>query len=158
MNIKHLIWLFLILGFSTGAFTQEIAKDTVAKKDTTIVQKLREIVKVVVKDTIPRKETEKDTLLETKLDGKFYGFRQFTHETFLFVQTPARWHKTDWFRFGLVLTATAAAMSLDGTFNYVTQTHQSYYYTVPVIIGNIYGQWYFTGTLTAISVGYTLLN
>lgn len=160
MNIKHLIWLFLFLpfGVSTGLFAQEIAKDTVIKKDTTIVQKLGKIVQVVVKDTVPRKETEKDSLLEKKLDGKFYGFRQFEHETFLFAETPARWHKTDWLRVGIVLTATALTMSLDHTFNYVTQTHQSYYYTVPVIIGNIYGEWYFTAALASISVGYTLIT
>ena len=160
MNIKHLIWLFLFLpfGFSMSAFAQEIVKDTIIKKDTTIVQKLEKIVQVVVKDTIPRKETQKDSLLEKNLDTVFYGFRQFKHETFLFLETPARWHKTDWFRFGLVLTATAVTMSLDHTFNYVTQTHQSYYYTVPVIIGNIYGEWYFTAALTSISVGYTLIT
>jgi membrane-associated phospholipid phosphatase len=154
--MKHLIGLFLL--FSIGISAQEITKDTITKKDTTIIQKLGKIVQVVVKDTVPRKETEKDSLVEKKLDGKFYGFRQFEHETFLFVETPARWHKTDWLRFGLVLTATAVTMSLDHTFNYVTQTHQSYYYTAPVIIGKIYGEWYFTGTLTAISVGYTLIT
>jgi len=137
---------------------QEIAKDTIIKKDTTLVQKLGKIVQLVIKDTISRKETKKDSLLQKKSDRKFYGFSQFKYETVLFVETPTRWHKADWLRFGLVLTATAATMSLDHTFNYVTQTHQNSYYTVPVVIGNIYGEWYFTGTLTAISFGYTLIT
>ncbi len=137
---------------------QEIARDTITKKDTSIVQKLGRIVQLVVTDTISKKETPKDSLLEKKLDTIFYGFRQFTHETFLFIETPIKWHRTDWARFSLIAAATVAIMPLDQNFDYVTQTHKSYYYTVPVIIGKIYGEWYFTGTLIAVSAGYTLIT
>src|SRR6185312_4097293 len=160
MNIKHLIWLFLLVlfGFSINGSSQEIAKDTIAKKDTTIVQKLEKIVQLVIEDTISKKETKKDSLLEKKLDKKFYGFLQFKHETSLFIETPIKWHKTDWARLGLIVAATVAIMPLDQNFDYVTQTHKSYYYTLPVVIGNIYGEWYFTGTLIAVSAGYTLMT
>src|SRR4029077_18798307 len=105
-HITKLIFV-LLLGITTSISAQEIVKDTAAKKDTTIGQKIGTLTKTIIKDTVPKTETKKDTLLEKKLEKRFYGFRQFEHESFLFIEAPIRWHKTDWFRVGLTIAVTA---------------------------------------------------
>jgi len=150
--------LFFLILFSTHITAQEIVKDSVPQKDTTVRQKIQTIVRLIIKDTVSRKETAKDTLLEQQFDNKLYGFRQFRHETVLFAETPVKWHKADWLRLGVTVAATAIVMPFDQVFCSEVQSHQSHYYTVPVIIGRIYGSSYFTGTLVAVSLGYTLIT
>jgi membrane-associated phospholipid phosphatase len=157
--VWHIRLLILcIIGFSTDVCSQGIIKDTASKKDTTVEQKIEKIVLFVIKDTLPRKETAKDTILEERLNNTRYGFRQFEHETFLFAEAPARWHKTDWLRVGMVIGITAAIMPFDRTFSNIMQSNQNHYYTVPVIIGRVYGAWYFFGSVTAVSVGYAIYS
>ncbi len=151
-NIGLLLLFFI--GFSTGLLAQGGAKDTVPKKDTT---KLDKLVQTIIKDTTPRKETKKDTILEKKLEKHFYGIRQFTHETYLFLATPTRWHKSDWFRVGLTLAGTAAFMPFDMRITNTTQGQQRYYYSVPVVGGRMYGEWYSIGIVTAAFGGYGIL-
>ncbi|HTB30947.1 MAG TPA: phosphatase PAP2 family protein [Bacteroidia bacterium] len=150
--------LFLFIKLSTGVSAQDITKDTTSNKDTTIGQKLRTLVKFVTVDTVPRRETAKDTILEKKFDGKGYSFRQFEHETFLFAESPGKWHPKDWLRIGLVITLTVAIIPLDQYISNITQGHQSNYYIVPVILGRIYGAWYFNVAVTTAMVGYGILK
>ena len=145
---KPLILLFI--GISTGVFAQ----DTIHKKDTTRVGK---IILAVIKDTVPRKETKKDIIIEKKLNKHFYGVPQFAHETYLFIATPTRWHEADWLRVGATIAITAAIMPIDQTLNKATQGNQHYYYSVPVVGGRIYGEWYTIGTVTAIFGGFGIL-
>jgi hypothetical protein len=158
--MKYLIWLLLLFFFlnSRCVSAQDIPKDTISKKDTTIGQRLRTLVQFVIKDTVPRKEAGKDTVLENKMDGKGYSFRQFEHETFLFAEAPARWHPKDWLRIGLVITLTVAVIPFDQYISNITQGHQSNYYIVPVILGRIYGSWYFNVAVTTVMVGYGILK
>jgi hypothetical protein len=158
--LKHLIELSFILFvlISTGIVAQQPIKDSILKKDTTVVQKLKALVQYVIKDTIPRKETQKDTLLENEYQGRVYSFRQFKHETILFGETPLKWHSKDWVRVGVVVVLTAAIIPFDHTVSNVTQGHQSNYYIVPVILGRIYGSWYFNAAAITASVGYTVLT
>ena len=147
--------LFLLsLGISDGLNAQNIAKDTVPKKDTTKFDKL---VQTVVKDTVPRKETKKDTILEKKLEKHFYGVRQFTHETYLFIATPTRWHTADWIRVGAVVAIAAVIMPFDRPINKAMQGNQHYYYSVPIVAGRVYGEWYSIGLVTAAFGGYGIL-
>ena len=148
--------LFIVIATSTKA--QQTVTDTIPKKDTTIGQKLKMLVQYVIKDTVSRKETKKDTLLEKTFDGRVYSRRQFEHETFLFVETPAKWHNKDWIRVGLVIVITAAIIPFDQYISNVTQGHQSNYYIVPVELGRIYGSWYFNLAVVGGSVGYTFFT
>lgn len=150
--MKKSIWVLLLLFI--GISTSLTAQDTLPKKDTTKVEK---IIREVVKDTVPRKETKKDTILEKKLEKRFYGIGQFTHETYLFVATPTRWHAADWLRVGAVLAITAAIMPLDRTINSSMQGNQHYYYSVPIVAGRVYGEWYTIGAITAAFGGYGIL-
>jgi membrane-associated phospholipid phosphatase len=147
-TIKYLLLFFI--GISTGI----AAQDTIHKKDTTQVGK---IILAIVKDTVPRKETKKDTILEHKLEHHFYGIRQFTHETYLYVATPTRWRVADWLRVGATLAITAAIMPFDQTLNKATQGNQRYYYSVPIVAGRVYGEWYSIGLVTAVFGGYGIL-
>jgi len=151
--MKYITSLFLLLfiGISTGIFAQ----DTIPKKDTS---KLEKVVKLIIKDTTPRKETKKDTILEKKLEKSFYGVPQFAHETYLFVAAPTRWHKADWFRVGLVAVGMAAIMPFDEKITNATQGNQHYYYSAPVVGGRIYGEWYTIGSMTAIFAGIGIIK
>jgi membrane-associated phospholipid phosphatase len=151
------IWLFFLLLFGVAAnvSAQGIKKDTAKKKDTTLLKK---VTQAIIKDTVPRKESKKDTLLEKKLERRFYGFRQFEHETFLFIKTPLVWRKSDWFRVGLVAATTVAIMPFDLTITNSTQGQQHYYNSVPIVGGRIYGEWYTIGTVTALFGGFGIIT
>jgi len=158
MKFKVCIFLLCFIGISTIASAQVIVKDTTTTKDTTLGKKLEKIGHEVVKDTVLSKESKKDTVLEKKLEKKYYSFHQFEHETVLFVETPARWHSRDWLRLGIVLGATAAIMPLDQNLMAATQKPpQHYYYSVAVVGGRLYGEWYTIGTVTALFAGYGIL-
>jgi len=148
-----LLFLIVVL-FSTSTVAQEIAKDTVPDKDTT---KLGKLVQVIVKDTVTRKESAHDSAVENKLDMKYYGIKQFSHETALFIETPGRWTKADWLRVGVVLAGTAAFMPFDQRITNMAVGNQHYLYSVSVVGGRLYGEWYTIGTLTAAFAGYGIL-
>jgi membrane-associated phospholipid phosphatase len=154
--MKHIIKLLLALfiAASANSFGQGVVKDTVPKKDTT---KLEKLIKAVVADTVTRKETAADSAEERKLEMKYYGFRQFGHETVLFIEGPARWHPADWVRVGLVLAGTAAFMPFDQRITNLALGKQRYLYSIPVVAGRVYGEWYSIGSLTAIFGGYGIL-
>jgi len=156
MKYYILSFIFLINLLPATSLAQEIVKDTTSKRDTTVGQKIKAIVQYVIKDTVSRKETPKDSIIESKYAGKVYSFRQFEHETFLFVEGPAKLHNKDWLRIGLVIVITSAVIPFDQYISNVTQGHQSNYYTVPVILGRIYGSWYFNLATIGGSVGYTI--
>src|SRR6185312_1216746 len=148
---------FLLFAIISPISAQKIIKDT-AKNDTAAGLKLGKIVQLVIKDTIPKKEAKKDTLFEKKLEGKVYSLPQFGHESFLFVKEPARWHKADWLRLGLIAATTVAIMPFDVKIANVTQNNQHTYYDLPVEAGRIYGEWYFTASVATVFVGYGVLK
>ncbi len=154
MKTKIALLFLLLFGLLSPVFSQVNPKDT-TKKDTT---KLGKIVKTIIKDTTPRKEeNKKDTLIEKKLERHFYGIRQFGHETYLFAKTPFHWRTTDWERVGITLAGTAAFLPFDKSLNKLSQGNQRYYYSVPVVGGRVYGEWYTIGTVTAAFGGYGIL-
>jgi len=156
--MKYSIWVFIFIGLSSGAFAQNVAKDTAAAKDTAGGLKLNKIVQLIIKDTVPKKDAEEDTLLEKKFEGKKYSINQFGHETYLFVKEPARWHKADWLRLGAITIATAAIIPFDQQIADITQDNKHAYYDLPVEAGRIYGEWYFTASVATIFVGYGILK
>jgi hypothetical protein len=156
--MKHIYWFFLLfIGISITVSAQNIVKDTIAK-DSTASLTLGKIVKLIIKDTVPKTDAEEDTLLERKFEGKAYSLNQFTHETYLYVKEPARWHTSDWLRLGLVFVTTAAIIPFDQRIANATQNNQHTYYDLPVEAGRIYGEWYFTASVGAVFVGYGILR
>ena len=154
--MKYYFGLFLL--FSIASSAQQPIKDTASKNDTASGLKLGKIVQLVIKDTVPKKEAQKDTLYEKKLEGKVYSLRQFEHESFLFIKEPARWHQSDWLRLGLIAATTVAIIPLDIKIANITQNNQRAYYDLPVEAGRIYGEWYFTASVATVFVGYGVLK
>jgi membrane-associated phospholipid phosphatase len=110
------------------------------------------IAQDVKKDTIPETKGEK------KQESKHYNVTQFAHETFMFFKQPVRWQGNDWLKIGIVTAATLSAMTLDKTAVNATQGHQKYYYSVPVVAGRVYGEWYSIGAVAAVFGCYGILN
>ncbi len=89
--------------------------------------------------------TTPETPKEKKLENKPYSFRQFFHETALFVKQPTKWQRKDWIKAGVVTLATFAIMPFDERITNATQGEQRYYYSAPIVGGRIYGEWYSIG-------------
>jgi membrane-associated phospholipid phosphatase len=102
-------------------------------------------------DTIP------PTKGEVKQEKKFYNLNQFLHETFLFASSPVRWNKYSWIRLGVAVGVTAAIMPLDNAITKLAEGNQKYYYSVPIVGGRVYGEWYSIGIVTAGFAVYGLL-
>jgi len=154
MRTKISLLFLILLGLTTHAFSQVTTPADTAKKDTSKITKL---VKTIINDTTQRKESRKDTLLEKKLEKKFYSPRQFVHETFLYVETPFHWRSTDWIRVGITLATVAAIMPFDQRITNSTQGDQHFYSSVPIIAGYEYGEWYSIGAVTAAFATYGIL-
>jgi len=129
MFYRLLISIIFIINFQTTVFTQ-----------------------VERKDTIPETKGEK------KQEYKHYNVTQFAHETFMFFKQPVRWQGSDWLKIGVVTAATLSVMTLDKTAFNATQGHQRYYYSVPIVAGRVYGEWYSIGAVSAVFGCYGILN
>jgi membrane-associated phospholipid phosphatase len=106
-------------------------------------------------------EAKKDTVPETKGEKKQeykpYSLTQFGHETFLFIKQPTTWKGKDLLRVGIITAATIAVMPLDETIVNSTQGHQRYYYSVPIVGGRVYGEWYAIGGVAGVFGIYGLI-
>lgn len=94
---------------------------------------------------IAKKEITPETKGEKKQEKRLYSFSQFGHETYLFIKQPITFKGKDWLRVGAVTASTIATMSLDKTIFTHIQGNQRYYYSVPVVAGRVYGEWYSIG-------------
>jgi membrane-associated phospholipid phosphatase len=102
-------------------------------------------------DSIPATKEEK------KQERKFYNPKQFIHESWLFVKSPVTWDKYNWIRFGAAIGVTAALMPLDQTIARMASNNQQYYYSIPIVSGRVYGEWYSIGLVTVGFTSYGLL-
>src|ERR1700722_16078565 len=134
MKTKISLLFILFFGITTHAFSQETPKDT-TKKDTTIGQKLGKAVQAIGNYVLPPKEEDEDEVcysdrcvFEQKMSTGNYSVGQFTHETFLYLGAPARWHKKDFLHAGLIIAGTLAFMPFDESLNKLSQGNQRYYY------------------------------
>jgi hypothetical protein len=92
-----------------------------------------------------KKETKPETKAEKKQEKRVYSATQFIHESYLFVKQPTLWKGSDWLKVGIVTASTIAVMPLDQAIINSTQGQQRYYYSVPVVGGRVYGEWYSIG-------------
>jgi membrane-associated phospholipid phosphatase len=137
MSEKKFILILFFFIFQLGTFAQEVKKDTIPqKKDENLLEKKE--------TTIPETKGEKAQ------EYKPYNLTQFGHETFLYVKQPVLWKGKDWLRVGVVVAGTFAIMPLDQTITDATQGKQRYYYSVPIVAGRVYGEWYSIGGVAAV--------
>jgi membrane-associated phospholipid phosphatase len=88
-----------------------------------------------------------ETKVEKQEAKRIYSLAQFGRESFLWVRQPTLWRGGDWLKLGIVAAATAAAMPFDQKIMNATNDGQRYYYSVPVVAGRIYGEWYSIGAV-----------
>lgn len=153
---KFLILFLFIITIQTLTIAQEVKKDTVSEMKGEIKPENKE----QKKDSIPETKGEKkeeikestipETKGEKKEEGRIYSLPQFAHETYLYAKQPFLWTGRDWLRVGAVAAATFAVMPLDQTISNSTQGHQRYYYSVPIVAGRVYGEWYSIGGVAAL--------
>jgi membrane-associated phospholipid phosphatase len=166
IRMKYIIraFIFLFIGISYGINAQNNSQDTVPKKDSALKKELGKIIKSVGDYVAPEKDADEDSvcysdrcIFDQRLATGVYGFRQFTHETVLFIESPTRWHKKDFIRLSAVIVGIAAILPFDQKIANMTQGNQHDYYSVAVVGGRVYGEWYSIGTVTAIFAGYGIL-
>jgi len=91
------------------------------------------------KDTIPETKEEK------KQEKRKYNLAQFGKESYLFIKQPVQFNGRMWLKIGVITAATLAVMPLD---NKITNSHRPerpYYYSIPIVAGRVYGEWYSIG-------------
>jgi len=108
-----------------------------------------------IQSSIFAQERKVDTIPETKLEKKQakkknYSLGQFAHESYLFIKEPATWKGSDWLVVGAVTAGTVSIMTLDKTTRNLTQGQQHYYYSIPIVGGRVYGEWYSIGGVAGV--------
>jgi membrane-associated phospholipid phosphatase len=106
---------------------------------------------------IAKIETKPETKAEKKQEKRLYSLSQFGHETYLFIKQPTTFKGRDWLRVGVVTASTISVMTLDKTIVKLTQGNQHYYYSVPVVGGRVYGEWYSIGGVAGVFGLYGLI-
>jgi membrane-associated phospholipid phosphatase len=72
-----------------------------------------------------------------------YDFSQFGNETWSFIKQPTKWEGSDWLKLGLTGAGTFLIMeTADQPIRDVVLKNQQYYNSVPITIGNVWGDWY----------------
>jgi membrane-associated phospholipid phosphatase len=71
-----------------------------------------------------------------------YTFIQFAHETVDFVEQPVKWDGDDYLKIGLIGAGTGLIMLADQPIRKEVLKNRSYYYSVPIVAGRMYGELY----------------
>ena len=71
-----------------------------------------------------------------------YTFPQFANETVDFVKQPVKWEGDDYLKFGLLGIGTGLIMFADQPIRTAVLRDRSYYYSVPIVVGRMYGELY----------------
>jgi membrane-associated phospholipid phosphatase len=122
--IKKLLFSFLvIITFQSSIIAQEAKHDTIA-------------------GTKGKLDVAPETRKEKQEEKRLYSFSQFGRESVLFIKQPLRWKGKDWLTVGGLAAGTALLTLADQPLRNATQGDQNYYYSVPVVAGRVYGEWY----------------
>ena len=73
-----------------------------------------------------------------------YNFAQFRDETVDFIKQPVKWEGNDWLKLGLIGAGTILVMQADQPIRDALMKDQSYYKSVPVEFGKLWGETYST--------------
>ena len=88
-----------------------------------------------------------ETKAEKAQEKKPYSLSQFGHESYLALKQPTLWKRSDWLKLGIVTAGVLAVMPFDQAMMNATQGEQRYYYSVGVVGGRVYGEWYTIGSV-----------
>ncbi len=76
-----------------------------------------------------------------------YNFTQFRDETVDFIKQPVKWEGNDWLRLGLIGAGTFLVMQADQPIRDGLMKDQSYYKSLPIEFGRLWGETYSTAIL-----------
>ena len=72
-----------------------------------------------------------------------YNFSQFGNETWNFIKQPTKWDGSDWLKIGIISAGTFLILeTADQPIRDVVLKNQQYYNSLPIKIGNTWGDWY----------------
>ena len=81
--------------------------------------------------------------LQDPVQNLKYNLAQFGNESWDFIKQPIKWSGNDWFKLGLIGASTFLILeTADEPIRDVVLKNQQYYNSVPIKIGNIWGDWY----------------
>ena len=84
-----------------------------------------------------------NSVLQDSIQQFKYNFSQFGNETWDFIKQPTKWDGSDWLKLGLIGAGTFLILeTADEPVRDVVLKNQQYYNSVPIKIGNIWGDWY----------------
>ncbi|MFA7418062.1 MAG: phosphatase PAP2 family protein [Melioribacteraceae bacterium] len=84
-----------------------------------------------------------DPELHDSVQQSKYDFNQFGRETLGFTIQPTKWNGGDWLTFGLVSASTFLMIkTADEPIRNGILKNQQYYNSIPIKIGNMWGDWY----------------
>jgi membrane-associated phospholipid phosphatase len=79
-----------------------------------------------------------------------YNFSQFGNESWDYLKQPTKWNGSDWLKIGLISATTFLVIeTADEPIRDVVLKNQQYYNSIPIKIGNIWGDWYPTVILAS---------
>lgn len=83
-------------------------------------------------------------ICESSLFGQQkFSFSQFGNESWDFIKQPTKWDGSDWLKLGLVSAATILLIhTADQPIRDVVLRNQQFYNSLPIKIGNMWGDWY----------------
>lgn len=87
-----------------------------------------------------------------------YNLSQFANELFDFIKQPAKWEDNDWLKLGLVGAGTFLAMQADQPARDAVMKDRSYYSSVPVEFGKLWGETYSTAIVAGVFGIHGLLS
>jgi len=84
-----------------------------------------------------------NSVLGNSVQQNKYNFSQFGNETWDFIKRPTKWDGGDWLKLGLVSAATFLIIkTADQPIRDAVLKDPQYFNSVPIKIGNIWGDWY----------------
>jgi membrane-associated phospholipid phosphatase len=87
-----------------------------------------------------------------------YTFYQFESETVNFVEQPAKWDGADWMTLGAVGAGTYLVSLADQPIRTAVLKDRSYYYSVPIVAGRLWGEVYTPIILFGGYAAYSLIT
>lgn len=72
-----------------------------------------------------------------------YNFSQFGNESWDYIKQPTKWNGSDWLKLGLISAGTFLIIeTADEPIRDVVLKNQQYYNSIPIKVGNVWGDWY----------------
>jgi membrane-associated phospholipid phosphatase len=87
-----------------------------------------------------------------------YNFSQFGSETLDFVEQPVKWDGSDWLKLGLMGVGTLLVAQADQPIRTAVLKDQSYYHSVPIVGGRVWGEIYMPIVMFGGYAAYSLIT